>query len=80
MNYTVTKNNKLVAYAMIAIGVLTIAYGFMTHPHRQWANLLVDNFFFMAIALCGTFFVAVQYVAQAGWSVMVKGIPEATSQ
>lgn len=65
---------------LIAIGVLTICYGFMTHPDRQWANLLVDNFFFMAIALAGTFFLAVQYVAQAGWSTVIKRVPEATSQ
>lgn len=80
MNYTVTSKNKTVSMAMMAIGLAAIVYGFMTHPHRMWANLLVDNFFFMAIALAGTFFVAVNYVAQAGWAVMIKRVPEATSQ
>ena len=80
MKYTVTKNNKMIAIIMMAVGVLAIAYGFMTNPNRQWANLLVDNFYFMAIALCGTFFVAVQYMAQAGWSAVVKRVPEAMGQ
>ena len=80
MNYTVTQNNKRIAIAMMAIGVLSIGYGFMFHPEREWSNLLVDNFFFMAISLCGTFFVAVNYVAQAGWSAVVKRVPEAMGQ
>ncbi len=80
MNYTVTKNNKLVAAAFMVVGILSIVYGFLTNPHRQWANLLVDNFFFMAISLCGGFFVAVNYVAQAGWAARIKRIPEAMSQ
>jgi hypothetical protein len=80
MKYTVTRNNKMVAIILMVLGVLGIAYGFMTDPHRQWANLLVDNFFFMAISLCGTFFVAVQYVANAGWSTAIKRVPEAMGQ
>lgn len=51
------------------------------HAHQMankpWANLLVNNFFFMAIALAALFFLAVQYAAQVGWSVVILRILEA---
>ncbi len=65
---------------LMAIGLAAITYGFTTNPHRMWANLLVDNFYFMAISLCGTFFVAANYLAQAGWSAVIKRVPEAMGQ
>lgn len=42
-----------------------------------WANLMVNNFFFLAIALGALFFMAVQYAAQVGWSVVLLRIMEA---
>lgn len=62
---------------MVAIGVIAIVAGFMTDPTRAWASLLQNNFYFTAIALSGTFFVAFNYVAQSGWSVAIKRVPEA---
>lgn len=46
---------------------------------RLFMNLWLNNVYFTGIALVGTFFVAVQYVAYAGWSVLIKRIPEALS-
>lgn len=46
---------------------------------RLFLNLWLNNVYFTGIALIGTFFVAVQYVAYAGWSVLIKRIPEALS-
>jgi len=76
-NYTLTKNNRTIPLVMIAIGVIAIVVGFMTDPRRAWAVLLHNNFYFMALALCGTFFVALQYVAQAGWAISIIRVPEA---
>ncbi len=42
---------------------------------RVYANLWINNVFFGGIALIGIFFLAIQYVAQAGWSVGIKRIP-----
>ncbi|MEJ8758258.1 quinol:cytochrome C oxidoreductase [Pontibacter sp. H259] len=44
---------------------------------RLFMNLWLNNVYFTGIALVGVFFVAVQYVAYAGWSVLIKRIPEA---
>lgn len=62
---------------MIAVGVVAIVMGFMTDKTRTWAALLQNDFYFTAMALAGTFFVAFQYVAQAGWAVGIKRVPEA---
>ena len=55
------------------------------HAHHQemnkpWANLMVNNFFFLALALGALFFLAIQYAAQAGWSIVVTRIMEAMAQ
>lgn len=55
------------------------------HTHHQmqnrpWANLLTNNFFFLAISLGGLFFLAVQYAAQAGWTVVVLRVLEAMTR
>jgi hypothetical protein len=42
---------------------------------RVYANLWINNVYFTGVALIGVFFVAVQYVAQAGWSAPIKRIP-----
>lgn len=47
--------------------------------NMPWANLLVSNFFFLAIALGALFFMAVQYAAQVGWSAVLLRIMEAMS-
>ena len=75
--YELNRNNKVIPMIMIAIGIAAITVGFMTDKTRTWAVLLQNNFYFMAISLCGTFFMAFNYVAQAGWSVAIKRIPEA---
>lgn len=45
--------------------------------NMPWANLMVNNFFFLAIALGALFFMAVQYAAQVGWSAVLLRIMEA---
>lgn len=44
---------------------------------RVYAVLWQNSIFFTGISLIGVFFIAVQYVAWAGWSVSIKRIPEA---
>ena len=68
---------KRLAYILIAIGVLAFAYGFISDAHRAWPALLVSNTFFLGIALLGTFFLGIQYVAQAGWSVQLNRLMQA---
>ena len=55
------------------------------HIHHQevnkpWANLLVNNFFFLAVALGALFFFAIQFAAQAAWAIVVTRVMEAMTQ
>lgn len=65
---------------MMAIGVVTVGISFATHYEQTWSNIMHSNFYFMAIALGGLFFYAVQYAASVSWSVSVIRIPQAMSQ
>lgn len=63
---------------MIAVGLIGIAYGFLSGSgERTFANLLLMGYYFACVCICGIFFCAVQYVAQAGWSVSILRIPQA---
>jgi hypothetical protein len=75
--FELNQNNKVLPMVMMAVGIAAIAVGFMTDPHRAWASLLINNFYFNAIALAGIFFVAVQMIAQSGWSAGLLRVPEA---
>lgn len=44
--------------------------------NRVYANLWIDNVYFAGIAVIGLFFVLVQYASWAGWSAVIKKIPE----
>jgi hypothetical protein len=44
---------------------------------RLWAGMWINNVYFTGLAIIGVFFVAVNYAAQAGWSAVLKRIPEA---
>ena len=44
---------------------------------RLLANLWLCTVYFTGISLVGVFFVAVNYVAWAGWSALIKRVPEA---
>ncbi len=79
-NYTITKNNKILSFGLIAFGVVGIAYGFATDPTRTWASLLQSNFFLLAIALCGLFFYTFQFAAEAGWAAGILRVPLAMAQ
>lgn len=46
---------------------------------RFWANLLVNAYFYLGIALLATFFMMLQYVTETAWSVVVKRVFEAVS-
>ena len=46
----------------------------LTWKKRLFSSLWMNNVFFAGMGIIGLFFVAIQYAAQAGWSVGVKRI------
>ena len=68
---------KMLTYILIGIGVLSFALGFAFDAKRTWANYLLNNFYFISLAIGAAFFGAIQYITQSGWSAAFKRIPEA---
>lgn len=81
--YTFGGKARLFSLVALALGVIAIAYGLLAKDHvtvgRTWANLLLMGYYFTCVCAAGTFFVALQYVTQAGWSSGMLRIPEAMS-
>ena len=71
---------KKVAFALIAIGVLGVVLGLTVgHDHnRVWANLLLNSYYFIGLALAGVFLTAAHQIGYGGWHVQIKRVFEAT--
>ena len=65
------------ALALAGIGALTIATGLAWAPARTWPNLLLADVYLLSMALSGALFISMQYLAGAGWSVVLRRIAEA---
>ncbi|NCG30924.1 MAG: quinol:cytochrome C oxidoreductase, partial [Bacteroidetes bacterium] len=67
----------------MGVGLLSILLGFFLGgdhaSQRVWTSILISGFFFFGIALASTFFLALQYAAEAGWAVVFKRIFEGIS-
>lgn len=70
---------KTLSFALIAIGLLTFVVGLMKNQERLWTSYLVAFFFFSAMAVSGLFWVAINNVSRAGWSVSIRRYAEATT-
>ncbi len=89
LNFTFPQKAKTFTFVLMAIGVVSIIAAFILdkpvvadehyHHTRVWANILINSFFFMAIGLGASFFMGLQYAAEAGWAVTTKRIAEAVA-
>lgn len=79
--YEFSGKAKTWSFVAIVIGLVAIAYGFLYpaehHVERTFANLLLMSYYFTCVCAAGAFFLALQYVAQAGWSASLLRIPQA---
>ena len=75
--FQLNKKLHFASISMIVLGLLSLVIGFMSDAHSTWTNLLFNNYFFLGISLFAVVFVAIQYVAEAGWSTVFKRVPEA---
>ncbi len=73
----VSRRFKQITYVLIAIGVISFVLGFLFDAKRTWANYLLNNYYFVSLAIGAAFFGAIQYITNSGWSAMFKRIPEA---
>ncbi len=62
---------------MIAIGIVALVVAFMGDPQRAWANYLLNNVYFVSLAVGAVLFLAIQRVTHSGWSAGFIRVPEA---
>ncbi len=74
-----TARLRYATYILMAIGIVALVVGFTGSPERGWANLLLNNFYFLSLAIGASFFLALQYITQSGWSSAFKRISESVS-
>lgn len=70
---------KTLSFALIALGLLTFIVGLMKNQDRLWTSYLVAFFFFSCLGLSGMFWIAINNIAKAGWSVTIRRYAEATT-
>ncbi len=81
-NYTFSPGLKKLSLGLMVGGLLAFIAGAAISGNgtRILADLLQNTIFFTLICLISVFFLAFNYMANAGWSVLVKRVPEAISQ
>ncbi len=94
--YAITDGNKKWAFGLMIVGLILAAIGYFTyHPHmeglgehdlhhlvqkRLLSNLLVNGYFFFIVSICAAAFIAISQIANAGWYIAIRRIPEAMSE
>lgn len=82
MEFQISSKAKKTIIGAIAIGLISVIIGVIVHiddeqfKTRIFSNLLIDGFYFFAIALGALFFLALQYATETGWSVAIKRVVE----
>ena len=74
------KQYRNILFIVIAAGLLvSLAAIFISKPgaSRIWANVLLNNQYFMGLSLGAAFFLAVHRIALSGWHTVIQRIPEA---
>jgi hypothetical protein len=75
-----SRTTRGAAVALAAIGAAAVLAGLFFGDgagRRTWATLLVDDFFFLSLALAGILFLALHYLSSAGWWAVFRRVPEA---
>ncbi|NMO20648.1 hypothetical protein HPC49_24670 [Pyxidicoccus fallax] len=67
------------ALVAAVVGLGTLGAGLALYPERALSSLLTSGFLFLCLGLGGAVFLALMYVANAGWFTVFKRIPEAFS-
>ncbi len=67
----------MVTLSMIAIGIAAMVLAFAGNPQRAWANYLLNNVYFLSLAVGAVLFLSIQRVTHSGWSAGFIRVPEA---
>ena len=71
-------NNRLkhLLLSFVFIGICTLGIGFIFDTTRTWFSFLVSSLFVLFLSLGALFFISIQHVSRAGWSVNIRRVME----
>ncbi len=79
LRFTPNKRWTKICQIVSLLGGTIFILGLFFAPERIWPNVLLANYYLLSLGLAGIFFVALQYVSNAGWSAAIRRVPEAMS-
>ncbi len=71
-----SKGLKTAAYVGTGIGIIGFAIGLLKNPEHMWPAYLTALFFISLLGLGGLFWIAVNIISNAGWSVSIRRLAE----
>lgn len=77
LKYKFNDNLKKYLIGIMIISAIVTAISFVHTPVRFWVNFLINNFYFICMALSGLFFLALQNLTNSSWMRTYQRIPEA---
>jgi hypothetical protein len=70
---------RRILHGFMGFGLLVFLTGLFAAPERIWSGYLIAEYYLTGLGMAAMFFIAIQYVAHAGWSAAMRRIPEAMS-
>ena len=74
-NFYPPQKLKILAAILIITGVAALVAGFISDPDRTWANILLNNVYFLSISMGGVMFYSIQFITQSSWSALFQRVP-----
>lgn len=72
-----TDRQRKALTALAIVGLAAFLLGLLTDPQRTRLNLLLCNFYLLGLSVGSAVFIAMHYLARAGWPTALRRIPEA---
>lgn len=76
LSSTIRRNLMLFAGA----GLIITAIGVIVNPAATWPNILLAAYYLLSLGIAGAVFIALLFVANAGWAVAFRRVPEAMTK
>ena len=72
-----SRKHRALSWLAVASGAAAVVVGLQSSPRRTWANLLLDGFWLLSVAVSAMFFIATQRLSGARWSAGLRRVAEA---
>jgi len=80
MFYKLNKDLKKYLIYVVIVGTLISMLSLFHTPVRFWVNFLINNFYFICMALSGLFFLVLQNITGSSWMRTYQRVPEAMTK